>query len=203
MKIARPEEKDLQAVWNLINILNTVSYELNPLKPINDDGDFEFLEDDDKAKVLDKIVELHESCDIQWLMTVLETLLSPDNKIIDQEAETLEFHPELKAALSCQTSTLKDAPQATHMDCKTALLEAEKGIFVRRKAWSKFTPTQYIKFIRHETEYYMHHVEDGEERMGDVYTPTTVDIIADDWEVYDPRNTKAGIAHQTTPSQNN
>jgi len=31
MKIARPEEKDLQAVWNLINILNTVSYELNPL----------------------------------------------------------------------------------------------------------------------------------------------------------------------------
>nr|DAE32120.1 MAG TPA: hypothetical protein [virus sp. ctn3M15]DAJ85131.1 MAG TPA: hypothetical protein [Caudoviricetes sp.]DAS93354.1 MAG TPA: hypothetical protein [Caudoviricetes sp.] len=99
MKIARPEEKDLQAVWNLINILNTVSYELNPLKPINDDGDFEFLEDDDKAKVLDKIVELHESCDIQWLMTVLETLLSPDNKIIDQEAPTLEFHPEFKAAV--------------------------------------------------------------------------------------------------------
>lgn len=99
MKIARPEEKDLQAVWNLINILNTVSYELNPLKPINDDGDFEFLEDDDKAKVLDKIVELHESCNIQWLMIVLETLLSPDNKIIDQEADTLEFHPELKAAL--------------------------------------------------------------------------------------------------------
>ncbi|HHK6066645.1 hypothetical protein [Neisseria sp. 27098_8_112] len=99
MKIAKPEEKDLQAVWNLINILNTVSYELNPLKPINDDGDFEFLEDDDKAKVLDKIVELHESCDIQWLMTVLETLLSPDNKIIDQEADTLEFHPEFKAAV--------------------------------------------------------------------------------------------------------
>ena len=99
MKIERPEEKDLQAVWNLINILNTVSYELNPLKPINDDGDFEFLEDDDKAKVLDKIVELHESCDIQWLMTVLETLLSPDNKIIDQEAPTLEFHPEFKAAV--------------------------------------------------------------------------------------------------------
>lgn len=99
MKIAKPEEKDLQAVWNLINILNTVSYELNPLKPINDDGDFEFLEDDDKAKVLDKIVELHESCDIQWLMTVLETLLSPANKIIDQEADTLEFHPEFKAAV--------------------------------------------------------------------------------------------------------
>lgn len=99
MKIARPKKKDLQAVWNLINILNTVSYELNPLKPINDDGEFEFLEDDDKAKVLDKIVELHESCDIPWLMIVLETLLSPENKIIDQEADTLEFHPEFKAAV--------------------------------------------------------------------------------------------------------
>lgn len=99
MKIARPEEKDLQAAWNLIHILNTVSYELNPLKPINNDGDFEFLEDEDKAKVLDKIVEEYENCDIQWLMTVLETLLSPDNKIIDQEANTLEFHPELKASV--------------------------------------------------------------------------------------------------------
>ncbi|HEZ1342625.1 TPA: hypothetical protein WHD94_000866, partial [Neisseria meningitidis] len=50
MKIARPEEKDLQDAWNLINILNTVSHELNPIKPINNDGDSEFLEDDDKAK---------------------------------------------------------------------------------------------------------------------------------------------------------
>lgn len=100
MNIARPEEKDLQAVWNLINILNTVSYELNPLKPINDDGDFEYLEDDDKAKVLDKIIEEYENCDIQWLMTVLETLLSPKNKIIDQESDIIEFHPELRAALS-------------------------------------------------------------------------------------------------------
>lgn len=99
MKIERPEKKDLQDVWNLINILNTVSYELNPLKPINNDGDFEFLEDDDKAKVLDKIVEEYENCGIQWLMIVLETLLSPDNKIIDQEADTLEFHPEFKAAV--------------------------------------------------------------------------------------------------------
>lgn len=100
MNIARPEEKDLQDVWNLINILNTVSYELNPLKPINDDGDFEFLEDDDKAKVLDKIIEEYENCDIQWLMTVLETLLSPKNKIIDQESDIIELHPELRAILS-------------------------------------------------------------------------------------------------------
>lgn len=99
MKIARPEEKDLQDAWNLINILNTVSHELNPIKPINDDGESEFLEDDDKAKVLDKIVELYKSCNIEWLMIVLETLLSPDNKIIDQEANTLEFHPELKASV--------------------------------------------------------------------------------------------------------
>lgn len=99
MKIARPKKEDLQAVWNLINILNTVSHGLNPLKPINDDEDFEFLKDDDKAKVLDKIVELYESRRIQWLMIVLETLLSPDNKIIDQEADTLEFHPEFKAAV--------------------------------------------------------------------------------------------------------
>lgn len=99
MKIARPKEKDVQAVWNLIKILSTVNCELNPLKPINDDGDFEFLEDDDKAKVLDKIVEEYQNCDIQWLMIVLETLLSPDNKIIDQEADTLEFHPEFKAAV--------------------------------------------------------------------------------------------------------
>lgn len=58
MKIARPEEKDLQDAWNLINILNTVSHELNPIKPINNDGDSEFLEDDDKAKVLGRVLNL-------------------------------------------------------------------------------------------------------------------------------------------------
>lgn len=99
MKIARPKEEDLQAVWNLINILHMVKYKLNPLKPINDNEDFEFLEDDDKAEVLDKIVEEYENCNIQWLMIALETLLSPDNKIIDQETDTLEFHPEFKAAV--------------------------------------------------------------------------------------------------------
>ncbi|STZ76311.1 hypothetical protein [Bergeriella denitrificans] len=100
MKISKPNEKDLAAAWAFIRNLNLVSYGMNPLKPIGDDGDYETLEDEDRGEVLDALIEAYDNCDIQWLMTVLETLLSPENKIIDQEADTLELSPELKAALA-------------------------------------------------------------------------------------------------------
>lgn len=99
MNIAKPEKQDLAAVWKLIGMLNLVSYELNPLKPIGDEGDYESLEDGDKAEVLDDIIEAYEDSGLQWLMTVLETLLSPENGLINQEADTLSFHPRLKAYL--------------------------------------------------------------------------------------------------------
>lgn len=100
MNIAKPEKQDLEAVWNLIRMLNTLSYEQNPLKPVGDDGDYEWLEDQDKAAVLDAVMEAYDNCSLGWLMMVLETLLSPENKIIDQESDTLAFSPELKAALA-------------------------------------------------------------------------------------------------------
>lgn len=100
MEIAKPEKQDLEAVWNLIRMLNTLSDEQNPLKPVGDDGDYEWLGDQDKAAVLDAVIEAYENCSLGWLMTALETLLSTENKIIDQESATLAFSPELKAALA-------------------------------------------------------------------------------------------------------
>ena len=101
MKIEKPEKQDLEAVWKFIGMLNTASYELNPLKPM-EDGDFHPLEDGDKSDVLDGIITAYEDSGLQWLMSVLETLLSPANGIINQEAEYLEFHPRLNAYLALQ-----------------------------------------------------------------------------------------------------
>ncbi|MRN38961.1 hypothetical protein CRG49_011140 [Neisseria sp. N95_16] len=98
MNIAKPEKQDLAAAWNLIRMIDNVSYELNPLKPAGD-GDYEWLEDKDKAAVLDAVIEAYDNCNLGWLMTALETLLSPINGIVNQEAYTLEFHPRLKACL--------------------------------------------------------------------------------------------------------
>ncbi|WP_165010841.1 hypothetical protein [Neisseria yangbaofengii] len=99
MNIAKPEKSDLAAAWKLIHMLDTVSYEQNPLKSVGEDGDYEWLEDKDKAAVLDAVIEAYENCNLGWLMTVLETLLSPINGIIDQEAYTLSFCRRLKAYL--------------------------------------------------------------------------------------------------------
>ncbi|MFC5920888.1 hypothetical protein ACFPVS_09170 [Neisseria weixii] len=100
MNIAKPEKQDLAAAWDLIRMLDNVSCELNPLKPAGEDGDYEWLEDKDKAAVLDAVIEAYENCNLGWLMTALETLLSPKNKIIDQDSYILAFSPELKALMA-------------------------------------------------------------------------------------------------------
>lgn len=99
MKTRRPEKEDFEAAWKLLRMLNLVYHGLNPLKPL-DDEEFDFLWEEDKADVLDELVEVYENCDLEWLMMVLETLISPKNGIIDQNAETLEFSPELKALMA-------------------------------------------------------------------------------------------------------
>ncbi|UOO77349.1 hypothetical protein LVJ85_02280 [Neisseria sp. Dent CA1/247] len=100
MNIAKPEKEDFEAVWEFIRMLNTVSYGLDPLKPLNDDGDYQELEDGDKGKVLDAIVEAYDDSGVEWMMTALETLMSPENRIINQESDILEWSDDLKALMA-------------------------------------------------------------------------------------------------------
>lgn len=100
MKITRPEQEDLDAAFDFVGMMKAVAeFDLNPLERDEFD-ECRFLEDEDKAEVLDALCEKFNNCDLEWLMTVLNTLLSPQNGIVNQESEVLEFHPRFKSAIS-------------------------------------------------------------------------------------------------------
>lgn len=100
MQILRPKREDLDAAWGLLNILHCVSSDLNPLVYDEELGEYELMDDEDAPAVLAEIARAFNAADMHWLMMVLETLLSPENGLVDQESDNLDFSPEVKAVLS-------------------------------------------------------------------------------------------------------
>lgn len=95
MTIAKPETEDFEDAWAFIRMLNLVTYDLNPLKT-DTDGEYEYLADEDKSDVLDAVVEKFNECSLEWMLSALQALMSPEMGIINQDSDTLELHPKLK-----------------------------------------------------------------------------------------------------------
>lgn len=96
MKIARPEREEINEAFKLLRALGDVLQGIDPMKTNkNEDDEPVWLEDKDKGQVLDHITELYDGCNIEWLLAVLDTLIIPENKIIDDTADTLEPHPDI------------------------------------------------------------------------------------------------------------
>ena len=95
MTIMKPEQEDLQAAFEFIGMMTAVArHELNPLEKDEFD-ELRFLEDKDKAKVLDALCEKFNNCDLDWLLIALAHLLFPDRGVIDQNSEILTINQNL------------------------------------------------------------------------------------------------------------
>lgn len=95
--IARPTDEDLKAAAEFFNMMRLVESGYHPSK-VDEFDEPEFMDDKDKAEVLDALCEKFGECDLLLLLVVLETLLSPNNGIIDQDSDVLAFHPRLRLA---------------------------------------------------------------------------------------------------------
>lgn len=102
MNIARPNKEDLDAVWELVAFLNKIEQGLNPIyQPADpeDEDDFEYLSDAPADEVFEALEDKSADANLPWIMTVLDTLLSPRNGIVDQESSVLDFSPNFKQAI--------------------------------------------------------------------------------------------------------
>lgn len=102
MNIARPNKEDLDAVWELVAFLNKIEQGLNPIyQPTDpeDEDDFEYLSDAPADEVLEALESKSANACLSWIMTVLDTLLSSNNDIVDQESSVLDFSPKFKQAV--------------------------------------------------------------------------------------------------------
>lgn len=102
MNIARPNKEDLDAVWDLVAFLSKIEQGLNPIyQPADpeDEDDFEYMSDAPAYEVFKALKYKAENADLTWIMTVLDTLLSSNNDIVDQESSVLDFSPKFKQAV--------------------------------------------------------------------------------------------------------
>lgn len=102
MNIAKPRKEDLEAVWELVAFLNKMAQGLNPTyQPADpeDEDDFEYLSAAPADTVFEALESLTDDANLPWIMSVLDTLLSENNNIIDQESDVLDFSPKFKQAV--------------------------------------------------------------------------------------------------------
>lgn len=102
MNITRPNKEDLDAVWELVAFLNKIAQGLNPVyqpaDPVDED-DFQYLSDAPVDEVFEALEYKSANANLPWIMTVLDTLLSSSNDIVDQESSVLDFSPKFKQAV--------------------------------------------------------------------------------------------------------
>lgn len=102
MNIAKPNKEDLDSVWELVAFLNKIEQGLNPIyQPADpdDEDDFEYLSDAPADELFEALEDKSADANLPWIMTVLDTLLSSNNDIIDQESSVLDFSPKFKQAV--------------------------------------------------------------------------------------------------------
>lgn len=102
MNITRPNKEDLDTVWELVAFLNKIAQGLNPVyQPANpeDEDDFQYLSDAPADEVFEALEYKSANANLPWIMTVLDTLLSSSNDIVDQESSVLDFSPKFKQAV--------------------------------------------------------------------------------------------------------
>ena len=99
MKILKPTENDINKAFNLLGALSTLADGFIPFDQPDED-DPEWLHEEDKAACLDKVLELYENSSIEWLLAALSAMIDPANKIIDDTADTLEPHPDIKRGIA-------------------------------------------------------------------------------------------------------
>ncbi len=102
MNITRPNKEDLDAAWELVAFLNKIEQGLNPIyQPADpeDEDDFQYLSDAPADEVFEALESKSTKAGLSWIMTVLDTLLSSSNDIVDQESSVLDFSPKFKQAV--------------------------------------------------------------------------------------------------------
>lgn len=102
MNIVKPNKEDFDAVLELVSFLNKIVHGLNPIyQPADpeDGDDIKYLSNAPADEVFKALGYKYVNADLPWIMTVLNTLLSSNNDIVDQESSVLDFSPKFKQAV--------------------------------------------------------------------------------------------------------
>lgn len=109
MKMARASQADIEMAMELANALEALSGRWRPVMPQkiakpapHDEADENFCIDApaDCRRVCEYLINLSRSASLFRVVMGMAVLLDPRNELLDPDADTLEAHPRIKAALS-------------------------------------------------------------------------------------------------------
>jgi hypothetical protein len=102
MRMAKASREDLDAAYELSNILEALDRGYYPARDLREDSPAFFDSDN-----IEHLQDLHErllaiarKSSLFRVVGGLETLLSAGNAVVDPESDCIELHPRIKAALS-------------------------------------------------------------------------------------------------------
>ncbi len=114
MKMAKASEADLEMAMELCGALDALTNHWPTLpnglcSEGNDSRDDGFDCDDDQqcGTVLRHLLAIAERASLMRVVWGMAVLLDPANKIVDPDADTLEHHPEIVAALAAHHPPLE------------------------------------------------------------------------------------------------
>jgi hypothetical protein len=96
MKMAKPSKDDMEMAGNLMNFLSQLERgEMPECADADNDELFDAEDAEDCRQAINGLLEILDKGNISRVICALYVLMDPRNKIIDQDADTLEFHPSL------------------------------------------------------------------------------------------------------------
>lgn len=99
MKLAKPNEQDLNRAIDVARILNDLS---RGWFPSDDEGDHEFdiMDSAHCRKALDILIGISDECCLMRAAMTTLVLCDPNNKAIDPDIDHVDHHPEVKEAMA-------------------------------------------------------------------------------------------------------
>ena len=89
----RPTKQDFDDTWYFVKTMKIIAAGLNPLEHDTLADVYDYLSNEDKARVLDRLVYLFEKSEIEEILIGMQRLCKPSLKIIDENKYDLSLHP--------------------------------------------------------------------------------------------------------------
>jgi hypothetical protein len=114
MKMAKASEADMDCATEIARIIGDIEKGYMPSDPDNHPDEFDFFHDDDAEqcqKVVEMLLKAARKGSLFRVVFGMACCMHPSNRLLDPDADTLEKHPEIIAALSvvknpiCSTGT--------------------------------------------------------------------------------------------------
>jgi len=117
MKMAKAQKEDMQMAMDLCHALEAISHAHYATMPseiqvFGDDEDedperFDIEDADQCKRVVAHLIEIMRRGSLMRVVYGMSVLLDPKNKVVDPDADILEHHPDVIAALAARDDALK------------------------------------------------------------------------------------------------